>query len=74
MIDVGIRTSDHGAHLDVTVIMNMCESIPNECIKIQRRIREGIERNTAINVRRVHIYVKSLYLGDKGILYKLFNR
>lgn len=72
--DVGIRTSDHGAHLDVTVIMNMCESIPSECIKIQRRIREGIERNTAINVRRVHIYVKSLYLGDKGILYKLFNR
>ena len=72
--DVGIRTSDHGAHLDVTVIMNMCESIPNECIKIQHRIREGIERNTAINVRRVHIYVKSLYFGDKGILYKLFNR
>lgn len=72
--DVGIRTSNHGAHLDVTLIMNMCESIPNECIKIQKRIQSGIERNTAINVRRVHIYVKGLYLGKHGIMYKLLNR
>lgn len=72
--DVGIRTSNHGAHLDVTLIMNMCESIPNECIKIQKRIQSGIERNTAINVRRVHIYIKGLYLGKHGVMYKLLNR
>ncbi len=59
--NVNIRTTNHGAHIDVTLILRYGGDIKSSCKEIQRHIREGIEKNTSINVRRVHILVKSLY-------------
>ncbi|MBQ8637236.1 MAG: Asp23/Gls24 family envelope stress response protein [Clostridia bacterium] len=56
-----IRSTSHGAHIDVSVVLKYGVNIQESCRKIQERIRKGIERNTSINVRRVHIYVKSLH-------------
>ena len=56
-----IRSTSHGAHIDVSVVFKYGVNIQEASRKIQERIRSGIERNTSINVRRVHIYVKSLH-------------
>lgn len=56
-----IRSTSHGAHIDVSIVLRYGVNIQDSCRKIQERIRKGIERNTSINVRRVHIYVKSLH-------------
>ncbi|MBQ7794862.1 MAG: Asp23/Gls24 family envelope stress response protein [Clostridia bacterium] len=59
--NVNIRSTSHGAHIDVTLVLRYGVHIPTACAAIQKQIRNGVERNTSINVRRVHIYVKSLY-------------
>ncbi len=63
--NVNIRTTNHGAHIDITLMLRYRPkmNIPDTCRAIQKQIRFGIERNTSINVRRVHILVKSLYFG-----------
>ncbi len=61
--NVNIRTTNHGAHIDVTLILRYGVNLPEACKAIQTQIRRGIERNTSINVRRVHILVKSLHFG-----------
>ena len=58
---VNVRSSLHGAHLDVGLVLRYGVNIPSACAAVQRRIRSGVERYTSINVRRVHIYVKGLY-------------
>lgn len=57
---VDIRSTVHGAHLDVSLILKYGVNIPTVCRNIQNRIRNNVEKYTSINVRRVHIYVKSL--------------
>lgn len=61
VFDVNIRTTSHGAHIDVMLALNYGCIIPDACLKIQKRIRESIEKYTSINARRVHIYVRYLY-------------
>ena len=61
VIDVNIRTTSHGAHIDVTLNLYYGCIIPDACRKIQERIRESVEKYTSINARRVHIYVRYLY-------------
>ncbi len=58
---VNIRSTAHGAHIDVTLTLKYGVNIPDACHRIQHRIRDGVERYTSINVRRVHIYVRGLY-------------
>jgi len=58
--DVNIRTTNHGAHLDVTVILKYGENIPNVSKKIQDSVKKNLEEYTQINIRRVHIFVKNL--------------
>lgn len=58
---VNIRSTAHGAHIDVGLTLNYGVNIPEECKKIQKRIQSGVEKYTSINVRRVHIYVRNLY-------------
>ncbi|MBS7298982.1 MAG: Asp23/Gls24 family envelope stress response protein [Eubacteriales bacterium] len=57
-----IHSTSHGAHIDVSVVLKYGVNIQEASRKIQERIRCGIERNTSINVRRVHIFVKSLHI------------
>lgn len=61
VIDVNIRTTSHGAHIDVTLSLYYGCIIPEACLAIQKRIRESIEKYTSVNARRVHIYVRNLY-------------
>ena len=58
--DVNIRTTNHGAHLDVTLVLKYGENIPDVSRKIQHLIRKNLEEYTRINIRRVHIFVKNL--------------
>ena len=60
--DVNIRTTNHGAHLDVTLILKYGENIPDVSKKIQSKIRDNLEKYTSINIRRVHIFVKNIVL------------
>ncbi len=60
---INIRSTSHGAHIDVVLVLKYGVNIPTACTAIQKRIQSGVERYTSINVRRVHIYVKSLYTG-----------
>lgn len=60
VVSVNIRSTVHGAHIDVAIVLRYGVNIPDACRKIQKRIQRGVERYTSINVRRVHIYVKSL--------------
>lgn len=59
---VNVRSTVHGAHLDVSVIINYGVYIPSVARKVQLQIQRGVERYTSINVRKVHIYVRGLYL------------
>ncbi len=61
VLDVNIRTTNHGARIDVILILNYGCIIPDACLAIQKRVRENVEKYTSVNARRVHIYVKSLY-------------
>ena len=57
---INLRTSSHGVHIDLSVTLGYGENIVEISKKVQKRIKEGVEKNTSINVRRVHIYVKAL--------------
>lgn len=57
---VGLRTTQHGIHIDVTLTVKYSENIMDICKRIQKLIKSGVEENTSVNVRRVHIYVKSI--------------
>ena len=63
IIYVGIRKTEHGAHIDVEVIMNYGYSITEVCRKVQIAVKKNIENYTSVNVRRVHVLVKGLNMG-----------
>lgn len=58
---VNIRQTAHGIHIDMSVTLYYGYNIYSVCKKVQLAIKNPIEEFTSINVRRVHIYVKSLY-------------
>lgn len=61
---VNVRSTSHGAHLDVSLSLSYGVNIPKVCQSVQQQIRYGVEQITSVNVRRVHIYVKSLHIAE----------
>lgn len=61
VLDVNIRTTTHGAHIDIILTLNYGCIIPRVCAGIQKSVRTNVERYTSINARRVHIFVKTLH-------------
>ncbi|MCH5184536.1 MAG: Asp23/Gls24 family envelope stress response protein [Oscillospiraceae bacterium] len=57
---VNVREGGHGAHIDMTVTLKYGYDIRRLCRKIQRTVKNGIEYNTSVNARQVHIYVRGL--------------
>lgn len=57
---VNLRTTQHGIHIDVTLTVKYSENIADICKRVQTYIKDGVEHNTSVNVRRVNIYVKAL--------------
>lgn len=57
---VDIRKSPHGAHIDVIITLYYGCDIKKTANWIQRAIVHGVEKHSAVNVRRVHILVKGL--------------
>lgn len=57
---INIRKKAHGIHMDIILTLNYGCYIPTVCKHVQYYIQKEIEMYTSINVRRVHIYVRSL--------------
>lgn len=55
-----IRKTNHGLHLDINLTLAYGIKIYDKCRLVQRAIKKSIEEYTSINVRRVHITVRSL--------------
>lgn len=60
---VNIRKTDHGAHIDMSVTLKYGCDIYAVSRRVQLSVKNNIEEFTSVNVRRIHIYVKSLYVG-----------
>lgn len=60
--NTNVRKTAHGAHLDMTAAVNYGCNIREVCEKAQRAVKDNIENYTSVNVRRVHILVKSLVM------------
>jgi len=60
VLDVVIRKTNHGAHIDMTVRMRYGYDLIAVGREIQQTVIRNIERYTSVNARRVHVYVKSL--------------
>ena len=59
---VDIRKTNHGLHIDITLVLNYGMDIHAVSRTIQHRVKSHIECYTSLNVRRVHILIKSLRL------------
>ena len=57
---VFIRKTNHGAHIDISLVMKYGYPIHKIAVIIQKRIRECIETYTSVNARRVNIQVKGI--------------
>lgn len=57
---INIRTTKHGAHIDMTVSLYYGCIIYDVCRSIQLVVRDNIEKYTSINARRVHVFVRNL--------------
>lgn len=62
VININIRTTSHGVHLDMTVSAKYGCNIKQMCTQIQGAVGENIEKYTSVNVRRVNIFIKSLVM------------
>ena len=60
--NINVRKTSHGLHLDMTVTVKIGHNIPVECAKIQRSVKYNIEKYTSVNIRRAHVFVKSLVI------------
>lgn len=60
---INIRKTNHGAHIDMSVTLIYGHDIYKVCRQVQKAVKENIEEFTSVNVRRVHVYVKTLYVG-----------
>lgn len=61
---VNIRKTSHGVHLDINATLIYGYNIAEVSKKLQYTVKENIEEYTSVNVRRVHVYVKSLYIHE----------
>lgn len=58
--NINIRTTSHGAHIDISATVRYNTNINEICRKAQYLIRERIEDLASVNVRRVHFLVKNI--------------
>lgn len=58
--NINVRKTSHGLHLDMTVSVKIGNNIPEVCTKVQQAVRYNIEKYTSVNIRRAHVFVKSL--------------
>lgn len=58
--NINMRKTEHGVHIDSTVILEYGVNIHDVCRSVQRTIKSNIEKYTSVNVRRVHVLVKNL--------------
>ncbi len=58
--NINVRKTAHGVHLDMTVTVKIGHNIPDVCEAAQHAVRYNVEKYTSVNIRRVHIFVKSL--------------
>lgn len=57
-----IRKSPHGIHFDISATLNYGYNLTDVLRKFQCTLKQNIEEYTSVNVRRVNIYIKSLYI------------
>lgn len=57
--NINLRKTNHGVHIDMTIILKYGCSIFEVCRKIQLSVRSNVEKYTSINARRVNILVKN---------------
>ena len=62
VMNINVRKTSHGLHLDMTVTVKIGNNIPALCADIQRAVKYNIEKYTSVNIRRAHVFVKSLVL------------
>ena len=60
VMNINVRKTSHGVHLDMTLSVRIGCNIPSVCEMVQRAVRYNIEQYTSVNIRRVHVFVKSL--------------
>lgn len=60
VLNINIRKTSHGLHLDMTVSVNLGCDIQKTCAQAQNAVRDSIEKYTSVNIRRVHMFVKSI--------------
>lgn len=58
--NINLRKTNHGVHIDMTVIIKYGFNIFDVCRQIQYAVRDNVERYTSVNARRVNILVKNL--------------
>lgn len=58
--NINLRKTNHGVHIDTTVILRYGVDIYDVCHKIQNTVKNNIEKYTSVNVRRMHVLVKNL--------------
>lgn len=58
--NINLRKTNHGVHIDMTVIIKYGYSIFDVCKQIQYSVRDNVEKYTSVNARRVNILVKNL--------------
>lgn len=57
---VNIRKTEHGAHIELNVVLWYGCRIQEVCNAVQHTVVNGVERYSAVNARRVHVLVKGL--------------
>ena len=60
VINMNVRKTGHGVHIDMTVGVKFGYNIDKACRLAQTNIKRNIEQYTSVNVRRVHMFVKSI--------------
>lgn len=58
--NINLRKTEHGIHIDMTVVLKYGCKIFSVCKEIQLAIRNNIEMYTSVNVRRINMLVKNL--------------
>lgn len=60
VLNINLRKTGHGVHIDMTVILKYGCNIFDVCRKVQTAVRENVESYTSVNTRRVNILIKNL--------------
>lgn len=60
VISVNIRKTEHGAHIDMSVVMEWGYPLQEVARRVQMAVACGVEQYTSVNARRVHVYIRSI--------------